>query len=75
MKGALGLSVVFAAAGLLLIRFRRELARLQTSANESVFGFLPRLFTAVTPSGVVLIACVFFFLAILGVVAAIIGAV
>ncbi len=74
MTSALGLVALFAAAGLALIRFREPLSRFQTDLNESVLGFLPRIFTTVTPSGVVLIALVFFFLALLGVVATIIGA-
>jgi hypothetical protein len=71
---ALLASVAFTAAGLLLIRFRRQIARSKTEANEEMLGFLPRLFTVVTPSGVVLVACIFFFLALLGVVAVLIGA-
>ena len=74
MKAALGGAIGFTVAGLLLIRFRRQIAQFQTDANESVLGFLPRLFTSVTPGGVILVACVFFFLALLGAVAVLMGA-
>jgi len=74
VNAALGGSFLFTCAGLLLIRFRRQIAAVKTEANEAAFGFLPRLFTSVTPGGVVLVACVFFFLALLGVVAVLIGA-
>ena len=74
MTAALLGSFGFTAVGIVLIRFRRQIADFQTGANESLFGFLPRLFTTVTPGGVVLTASIFFFLALLGVVAVIIEA-
>ena len=74
MSAALGLSALFVAVGLALIRFREPLARYQTGMNQSVLGFLPRMLTTVSPGGVVLAAVVFFFLALLGLVAVAIGA-
>ena len=74
MTSALGLTVLFAAVGLLLIYFREPISKFQTGMNQAVLGFLPRVLTTITPSGVVLVSLVFFFLAVLCLVAAITGA-
>jgi hypothetical protein len=70
----LTLVVVFTTAGLLLIYFRNPISRFGTDLNQGAFPFLPRALTVRTPGGVVLVAMIFFFLALLVVLAILIGA-
>ena len=73
MTGTLALGGLLVIAGIVLIRFRHGISRFQTDLNQSALPFLPELFTTVTPGGVVLLACVFFFLAALALVASLLG--
>ena len=67
------MSGLFIILGLVLIRIRHGISRFQTDVNQSALPLLPVLVTTVTPGGVVLTAIVCFFIALLGLIAAVLG--
>jgi len=74
MTAAIASAVGFVAGGILLIRFRYGIARFTTDLDQSAFPFVPKALTRVTPGGVVLVALVLFFLAILAIVGGLVEA-
>ena len=74
MTSALAMALAFTAIGVLMIRFRNEIARFKTGIDQAAFPFLPKAVLRVTPSGVILAASIWFLLAVLSVIGGIVEA-